>query len=386
MQFSENGRLALLNPFALIMMFGRHKGDSDESMHASYFVRGRLDALQESYGSDDPVGSIIETAFALAQVVHLTIKPELSSEELDALPRVIQNERRLLQCIFRAAGKDNHAEVPNIHLSMHYMQDIRNYGTLYNNSTMIGEQKHKVHKAHAPHTNSRDRVLQLLTAVNLSQTMRFMLDGNFPDKVIALQLNRIVSLCPVLRTKFMGSTNFTEPNPGSVAIDPGKSLFASVRVQKPISGKKIAQNVKLYDCIALIDAWKRVHGDQLFISMKLRFDYWQKMTGIRNELNHTRKVAFHVEGFVAKLSAHASFYRIKRIVTLTIAGHTRCFLVCTEMIREVESELDYAPYDVLREGSRTQVFSIEEIVPQNMHVPRRNATSWWWNPYVNHFL
>jgi hypothetical protein len=163
MQFSENGRLALLNPFALMIMFGRHKGD--DSTHASYFVRGRIDAIREFYGSDDPVGSIIESAFALAQVIHLTIKPELSSEELDALPSVINNERRLLQCIFRAAGKDTRAEVPNIHLSMHYMQDIRNYGTLYNNYTMIGEQKHKVHKAHAPHTNSSDRVLQLLTAV-----------------------------------------------------------------------------------------------------------------------------------------------------------------------------------------------------------------------------
>jgi hypothetical protein len=384
MQFSENGRLALLNPFALMIMFGRHKGE--DGTHASYFVRGRIEAIQESYGSDDPVGSIIESAFALAQVIHLTIKPELSSEELDALPTVIKNERRLLQCIFRAAGKDNRAEVPNIHLSMHYMQDIQNYGTLYNNSTMIGEQKHKVHKAHAPHTNSQDRVLQLLKAVNISQTMRFMLDGNFPDETIALQLNRIVGLCPVLRTKFMGSTSFSQPKSGSIAIDAGKSLFASARVGKLVSAKKISQDVKLYDCLGVIDAWKRNYGDQLFINMKLRIEYWEKMTGIRNESNHTRKIAVHVGGFVARQSANASIYRTRRIITLSIGGHTRCFLVCTPMMREVESELDYAPYDVLREGSRTQVFSIEEMVPQNMHVLRRNDTSWWWNPYVNHFL
>jgi hypothetical protein len=332
------------------------------------------------------VESIIETAFALAQVIHLTIKPELSSEELDALPSVIKNERRLLQCIFRAAGKDNRAEVPNIHLSMHYMQDLRNYGTLYNNSTMIGEQKHKVHKAHAPHTNSQDRVLQLLKAVNLSQTMRFILDGNFPNESIALQLNRIVGLCPVLRTKFMGSTSFQQPKPGSIAIDLGKSLFASARVGKQVSAKKISQDVKLYDCLGVIDAWKRIYGDQLFINMKLRIEYWEKMTGIRNESNHTRKIAVHVGGFVARQSANASFYRTRRIITLSIGGHTRCFLVCTPMMREVESELDCAPYDVLREGSRTQVFSIEEMVPQNMHVLRRNDTSWWWNPYVNRFL
>jgi hypothetical protein len=383
MQFSENGRLALLNPFALMTMFRRHEGD--EGSHSSYFIRGRLDAIRQAYDTDSPIESILETAFALAQVIHLTIKPELSSEEYAVFPGVIINERRLLQNFFRAAARDSRAEVPNIHVSMHYMQDLLNYGTLYNNSTMIGEQKHKVHKAHAPHTNSKDRVLQLLKAVNLSQTMRFMLDGNFPDSSIAQQLNQIVDQCPVLRNKFIGSTSFTEPKPGSIAIDAGKSLFASARVGKPISSSKVETAVKLKDCNAIIVAWKRLYGDHIFIRMKLQFEYWEKMTGIRNESNHTRKIAVRVGGFVA--SKEACFYRILRIVTLTISRHTRCFLICTEMVRDFEAEMSCAPYDVLREeSSQTHVLSIEEIVPQNLHIPKRNASSWWWNPYVNHFL
>jgi hypothetical protein len=214
-----------------------------------------------------------------------------------------------------------------------------------------------------------------------------MLDGNFPNNAIALLLNDIVSQCPVLRTKFIGSTSFVEPKPGKVAVDPGKSLFSRARVGKQISSRKIDKFVKLDDCKAIIAAWETLYGDQLFIRKTLRFEYWEKMTGIRNESNHTRKVAVRIGGFVAKQSVPASFYRVARIVTLTISRHTRCFLICTEMIRDVEAELTCAPYDVLREGSnRTHVLSIEDIVPQNMHVLKRNATSWWWNPYVNRFL
>jgi hypothetical protein len=382
MQFSENGRLALLNPFALMFLFGRHAGSLDT--YSSYFIRGRLEAIEDAYQSENPIESILETAFALAQVIHITIKPELSSEEYAALPGIINQERRLLQCFFRAVGKDSRAEVPNVHVSKHYIQDILNYGNLYNNSTMIGEQKHKVHKAHAPHTNSKDRVLQLLKAVNMSQTIRFMLDGNFPDNDIAVQLNEIVSSCPVLRIKFMGSTSFTEPKPGTIAIEAGKSLFASARVGKPMSAKKIDNNIKLANCQAIIDAWNHMYEDHLFVGMKLRFDYWGKMSGIRNESNHTRKIAIRVGGFVT--TVNASFYRVESIVTLTIGGHTRCFLLCVEMVRVLEEELDCAPYDVLKEGRRKKVLSIERIVPQNLHVLKRNRSTWWWNPYINHFL
>jgi hypothetical protein len=382
MQFSENGRLALLNPFALMFLFGRHEGSLDT--YPSYFIRGRLGAIEEAYQSENPIESILETAFALAQVIHITIKPELSSEELEAIPTLINQERRLVQCFFRAVGKESRADVPNIHVSKHYVQDILNYGNLYNNSTMIGEQKHKVHKAHAPHTNSKDRVLQLLKAVNMSQTIRFMLDGNFPGNDIAVQLNEIVSLCPVLRNKFMGSTSFREPKPGKIAVDPGKSLFATVRVGKPISARKIDHDIKMANCQDIIDVWNTMYGHQLFIGIKLRFDYWGKMSGIRNESNHTRKIAIRVGGFVN--TVQGSFYRVESIVTLAIGGHTRCFLICVEMRRVLEEELDCAPYDVLKEGHRKKVLSIEGIVPQNVHVMKRNRSTWWWNPYINHFL
>lgn len=73
----------------------------------------------------------------------------------------------------------NYANMPNIHLGLHYEQDIINFGTSRNATTIMGEQKHKVFKAHAPHTNSRDNDLQLMKMMNTAQTVQFMLDGTF---------------------------------------------------------------------------------------------------------------------------------------------------------------------------------------------------------------
>jgi hypothetical protein len=85
------------------------------------------------------------------------------------------------------------------------------------------------------------------------------------------------------------------------------------------------------------------------------------MTGIRNESNHTRKIAIRVGGFVAKLvdDVYLSSYNFY---------WGSYSVVCITMDRVVQAELDCAPYDVLREGGQTCVFSIEEMVPQNLHV------------------
>jgi hypothetical protein len=84
---------------------------------------------------------------------------------------------------------------------------------------MMGEQKHKIFKLHAPHTNSRDTELQLLKAVNLSLTIRFIIDGIHDDHQLASEIRSIVSRCDVLRTQFLRATQFTEPEPGNVTAD-----------------------------------------------------------------------------------------------------------------------------------------------------------------------
>ena len=48
----------------------------------------------------------------------------------------------------------NYIHVPNLHVAIYYQQDLRNYSMLRNTAVMIEEQKHKIFKLHAPHTNS----------------------------------------------------------------------------------------------------------------------------------------------------------------------------------------------------------------------------------------
>lgn len=81
-------------------------------------------------------------------------------------------ERSLLQGIFRCSEKTDYDDVPNIHVALHYPRDLANYGNLKNTAVMIGEQKHKVFKAHSDKTNSKEREKQLLRAVNVNQTIR----------------------------------------------------------------------------------------------------------------------------------------------------------------------------------------------------------------------
>lgn len=134
----------------------------------------------------------------------------------------------MLQGLFAVSNSPAYQSVPNIHVALHYLSDLTNYGTTRNVSVMIGEQKHKVHKLHAMHTNSQETILQLMKAVNLSQTLRFLLDSTFLDHHLASQFSRLMAACPILRTKFLGSTTFETPHVGNV--DHEGTSYARIRV------------------------------------------------------------------------------------------------------------------------------------------------------------
>jgi len=140
----------------------------------------------------------------LARIIYLTMKPALTDIEARRLPQLVQEYRLQLQGMFVVSGKPQRAQLPNMHIGIHYSQDILNYANSRNIAAMLGEQKHKIHKTHAPHT--KDRVLQLMKNVNVQQTIRIMLDNVFIHHELTSQLQRILTSCPVLRHRFLGST------------------------------------------------------------------------------------------------------------------------------------------------------------------------------------
>jgi hypothetical protein len=287
---------------------------------------------------------------------------------------------------FSCTSKAKYASIPNIHVALHYQQDILNYGTPHNVSVMIGEQKHKIHKVHAPHTNSRDTELQLLKAVNLSQTIRFMLDGVHSSHQLSDQFERIVGVCPVLRNKFLGASQFLKPVPGNIESD---GVFARSRVGLPLSTRTIPAKTQLCDSEALLHAWNRVYKVRVTMLMIRRFSYWSRMTCQYNHHNHIRKLSMWAGGFVVHTSTKV-FYQIVRITSISIGEIQRGFLICRRLIRDEEQEANYAPYDVytldMTQEGYLEVLTVSELEPMNVHFVRKSEDSWWWNPHTTHFL
>jgi len=142
-----------------------------------------------------------------------------------------------------------------MHVALDYAQDLKNYSTLRNIAVMIGKQKHKVFKIHAPNTNSQDTEQEHLKAINLSQTIRFMLDRTHLKHSQAEQINRIVSQCEVLRTRFLGATEFTNVRTGNVCAD--GTGYVQLHVGLPIPRSRIPARVVQSDTIAVIAVWEQ---------------------------------------------------------------------------------------------------------------------------------
>ena len=217
-----------------------------------------------------------------------------------------------------------------MHLATHYAQDIRYYGTARNCAVMIGEQKHKIAKAHAPHTNSRETELQLLKIVNLLQTMWFLLDNAFAGHPLAVQFQG-VRASPTLQKQLLGATSFEKPLPGNIQSD--GTLYARIRAVCGVPPCNIPRAVYDKDRELIGAAWTKEYGTTLHPRMKYTIRYYGKMTAIRNADNHTRKISVQVGGFVVGRRRpedsngdwERSFSRVNKIITLTVGTLSRCF-------------------------------------------------------------
>lgn len=96
--FCEHGRMAELNPLVLMKMFNVH-GDEDFSRtraakKKSYFKAGFMKAIAKELGDDkDPIDALLETAYALAEVVYICHKEALTEEEARILPSLVLRVR-----------------------------------------------------------------------------------------------------------------------------------------------------------------------------------------------------------------------------------------------------------------------------------------------------
>ena len=143
---------------------------------------------------------------------------------------------------------------------------------------MIGEQKHKVHKAHAPHTNSKDRVLQLLKHVNLCHSIRMVLDE---------ASQQLLGGCPVLSTKVIGSTRRREDNlhMRTITLEGDAALQ---RAHVTTSGGVVRRTERQWDQEKILKAWQRNYNARLIQSDALVL--WQGSGAV----DDTRRISISI--------------------------------------------------------------------------------------------
>ncbi|KAI5839645.1 hypothetical protein DFP73DRAFT_598240 [Morchella snyderi] len=411
MVFNEHGRVAIVNPFVLMHMFtnDRWKHTSSisqrerDKLRISYVKKGVYTRLEQTFEHEtisgmNPKLQFIRVAYALAKTINLTLKETLTSTDRSNFSNVVWEMRDLLRKIFACAtGNDttfkNYANVPNIHLGLHYEQDITNFGTTRNSTTTMGEQKHKIFKIHAPNTNSKDNDLQLMKMTNTVQTLRFMLEGAFENElqagIIASKVKSIVKQCSTLKT-FLGQTSGMEQlNDWScMGIEEMQSLLAGTRTGKPIALKSYNSKDREDDINAIVQIYRTQYGIYLATGMKFKIGYWGYVAGEpRTDIGiagKLRRFRLKINHFV-KLRGNPTFYRVKRMLTTTMGNMVRLFFVLDILQRLQEEELAMIPYMVLQAMGESIVVPLEKIEPISLHFVTKGEGVWWCNPYVPHF-
>lgn len=292
----------------------------------------------------------------------------------------------------KGSGFHKYADVPNIHLGLHYDLDIENFATTYNSTTMMGEQKHKVFKQHATHTNSRENDLQLLKATNTSQTLRFLLDGTFDNSYprISRQLLEVVEKCPILKQRFLGckETPLAETNQCS-GIEVTGSMLRTSKTGSPVTLKSIGSEDKANDERRVLPLYREEYGVALHTG-NYKIHYWGYFSGepvaLSREYDGQHRFRLKVNWFMRLRGQPFSFYRLKRIFTVTVGTMIRVFFVLEALERDTAQELEAAPFPVFKVTESYSVVSICKVDPTMFHFVSKGNGSWWFNPFVPHFL
>ncbi|EFR03711.1 hypothetical protein MGYG_06708 [Nannizzia gypsea CBS 118893] len=82
----------------------------------------------------------------------------------------------------RAKGIQAIKNRPNIHIGIHYLDQIKEYGVANNYSVLVGEDKHRDYKNLIYRTNHRDIEKVLLLQESFKRTLQLILQGAFSEE------------------------------------------------------------------------------------------------------------------------------------------------------------------------------------------------------------
>lgn len=269
----------------------------------------------------------------------------------------------------------------------------------------MGEQKHKIFKQHAPHTNSKENDLQLLQAINISQTLRYTIDGMYHRHpqwgLVSSVLQDVLTACPRLREFIVGKATPSKPlNLTPVAekatVEYAGSLFEYARVGKPIAAR---DHQRSDDSAKLAKAYHTLYGINAELLSKWTIRYRPSFTGIASG----EKQKIYSGRTIMKVTSRGSeeemdqqintFALIKRIFTIDVGQISRVIFEVILLRRSTEEEHWSAPYAVYslmhRNGTPIDLsfISIDSLVPGRYHfVSKVQNRSWYWNHLVIHTI
>jgi len=115
--------------------------------------------------------------------------------------------------------------------------------------------------------------------------------------------------------------------------------------------------------------------------LKIKMQYWSRLTGVIDNKGHSRSVSFTLDSFVSTRSRPVirSFNIVRRILTVTAGTLTKVFLLVEEVRRDTDRETLSAPYDLFVLTGDAFMLPIEAVEPCNLHfVPCDEEVSGWW--------
>ena len=124
--------------------------------------------------------------------------------------------------------------------------------------------------------------------------------------------------------------------------------------------------------------------------MKLIYQYWGKVTMLVSASNHTRKIGIISDKSFTDDANPSRLFRVGRIATVMYGSADRCVLLALPLRRKSELESFVAPHNVFvlatEDNASIEVLPLQDVHLEYLQFVCRNAVSWWWNPYVIHFL
>lgn len=410
MTFSEHGRVAQMNPLVLLFMSIDRNGHrrTTDGHGKSFWVGGAggrseggvaariLQEFSPSNTEQDAFDFILETAFLIAKVVYLSLKESLTSQEAEELPKLFKKQRNFIQKMFRTSKNFALlAECPNIHVATHWEQDIQNFGTTYNVSASIGEQTHRIHKAHAPHTNSRDTELQLMKDYNMSQTLRFVASGAYPDNHLAEKFRLILSKSPNMEAKLNGARTTNSDN---VDYPQDEYVLRSLKLSKMIAPRSITAAQLSRDKSLLRPVFEIKNTPVIWHEhLRVKLRYYERLTlDTRGaDAGGGPKIFSLAQGKPVQLQTDSveEFAIVDSIIQLEgdVRTTNQIYLIVRPMLRDRSLDPKGLSYAVFTEQmSNNTCVALEEVCFTNVHMvtrdPHSTHRSWWLNPFVTRFL